>query len=111
MEKSFVRNMLLLDPADVVPHLPGDLFRRGRGDFGKDLDGDLVGLCKVFRVFAHAHPAEGTEAVVEIHRAHDVLDIGRIAETAVLKQDIRPGAGTLQQEGVAVVEEVHALRR
>jgi hypothetical protein len=49
--------------------------------------------------------------VVEAHRTHDVLHVARIPELfAVELPDLGTRALALQQEGVAVVEEIHALR-
>ena len=98
-----------LNPADVVPHLAGNLFGGMGGNLAQHAHGNLVGLLQVGRFFAHAHPAEGTEAIVEVHGPHDVLHIGRVAEATVGQEDIGPCTGALQEEGVAVVEEVHAV--
>ena len=68
-----------------------------------------VGGLEVLGIARGANPAEGTEAVVKEHRAHDVLNIGRIAELAVGRHDVGTSAARLQQEGVAIVKEVHAL--
>ena len=89
-------------------HLSLDFFWRSGGHFLQHLDGQRVGLGQIFGILTHADPAERTESVVEIHRSHDVLYIGRIAEGTVRTQDIRTGPGTLQQEGVAIVKEIHS---
>ena len=99
----------LLNPVDVVAHLAGNLFRRAGGDLREHLHGQFVRLLQVFRLFAHAHPAERPKTVVKVERPHDVLDVGRVAEGAVSLEDVGPGAGTFQEEGVAVVKEVHAF--
>ena len=100
-----------LNPVDVVAHLAGNLFRRAGGNLREYFHGQLVRLLQVFRLFAHAHPAERAKTVVKVERPHDVLHIGRVAEGAVGLEDIGPGAGTFQEEGVAVVKEVHAFGR
>jgi hypothetical protein len=66
-------------------------------------------VARVLRVTAAANPTERPEAVVEAHRPHDVLHVTRVAEFfTVLATDIGSGAFAFQQEGVAVVEEIHA---
>ena len=94
-------------PAYVVAHLRGDVFGSAGRKLVKHADGYGVRGCQVFRPLAHTHPAEGSEAVVEVHWAHYVLHVARITETAVRPEHVGAGAAALQQEGVAVVEEVH----
>ena len=100
-----------LDPGDVVAHLLGNLGGRMFADLSQHVHSDVVGDIEVLRLAGSADPAERAEAVVEAHRSHNVLNVRGIAETAVLLEDVGTGAGGLQQEGVAVVEEVHALGR
>jgi hypothetical protein len=71
--------------------------------------GNAIAGGQVLRVTAAANPTERPEAVVETHRPHDVLHITRVPEFfTVLATDIGSGAFAFQQEGVAVVEEIHA---
>ena len=99
-----------LNPVDVVPHLAGNLCRGVLRHLGEHLHGQGVRLGQVFRLLAHAHPAERAKTVVKVHGAHDVLHIGRVAEAAVGLQDIGPGAGAFQKKGVAIIEEIHPFR-
>ena len=101
----------LANPVDVVVELPGNLGGRRPANILEHLGRDAVGCLEVLGLARGADPAEGSEAVVEEHRAHDVLHVGGIAEASVLAVDRRAGARSLQQEGVAVVEEVHAAGR
>ena len=58
-----------------------------------DLLGNLVGQCQVGGIARGADPAERTEAVVEEHRTHDILDVGRIAEAVTVgSHDVGTGA-------------------
>ncbi len=98
-----------LYPMNIIVQLPLNLLRRCLKFLFKNIRGYLVGLCEVFRLLAHADPAERSETVVEIERPHDVLDVGRIAERAVGLEYVRSRSGGFQQEGVAVVKEVHSL--
>ena len=100
------------DPVQVVRDLLADL-GGGLLEHGfQHLSGDAVAGGQVLRIAAGAHPPERTEAVVEAERAHDVLHVAGVTELlSVLAGDVRTGAQALQQEGVAVVEEVHALFR
>ena len=75
--------------------------------FGRKSVGDL----KVMRVARSAYPTEWSEAIVEEHGAHDVLHVGRIAETPIGQHDVCSCTAGLEEEGVAVVEEVHAAGR
>ena len=70
-----------------------------------------VGGGKVGGVARAAYPAEWTESVVEEERAHDVLHIRWIAESfaTVGGTDVGSGARCFEQEGVAVVEEIHSV--
>ena len=94
---------------DVVSHLSLYLVGRVLHYLLKHTCRNLVGLGKVGRVARCAYPAERTESVVEEHRSHDVLHVRRIAELAVLCADVGTCALRLQEECVAVVEEVHAV--
>ena len=98
-----------LDPGDVVFHLLGNLLRSSLADLAKHIHGQVVGDLQVLGFSGSAHPAERAESVVEAHGSHDILHVGRIAERAVLFHDVGSGARRLQKEGVAVIEEVHAL--
>ncbi len=99
-----------LYPVDVVLHLAPDLIRSLSGEFFQHIDSDGVRLGEILRIFRHADPTERAEAVVEEHRPHDVLYVGRVAEPlAVGGHDVGSGARALQEEGVAVVEEIHPL--
>eukprot|EP00754_Rhynchopus_humris_P038081 Rhum_TRINITY_DN20769_c0_g1::Rhum_TRINITY_DN20769_c0_g1_i1::g.172175::m.172175 len=99
-----------LDPLDVVRHLLLDLGRRLLHLLRQHLGGELVRHHQVGRVARRAHPAVRPKAVVEAHRAHDVLDVRGVDEAgAVLLHDVRARTRRLQEEGVAVVPEVHAL--
>ena len=100
----------LADPVDVVVELPGDLGRRRGADLLQYFGGEAVGKLEVFGAARSADPAERAEAVVEEHRPHDVLHIGGITETAALAHHGSPGARGFQQEGVAIVEEIHPPR-
>ena len=97
------------DPLVVVVVLLRESLGGALGELRDDLRGDLVGEGEVGRVAGRAHPPEGAEAERE-DVAHDVLDVGRVLERAVLLEDVRASARALQQEGVAVVPEAHALR-
>ena len=99
-------------PEDVVVQLALNLLWSGLAYFPHDFQRDAVGRREVFRPARCTYPAERAEAVVEEHRAHDVLYVGGIAETlAVRCHAVGTGAGGFEQEGVAVVEEVHAFGR
>ena len=97
------------DPVDVVPHLAGDFLRGTGGHLSEHLHRQFVGFAEVFGIFAHTHPAERAESVVKVQRTHNVLHVGRVAETAVGLENFGPGTGAFQQEGVSVVEKVHPL--
>ena len=99
----------LHNPVDVVSHLSLYLVGRVLHNLLKHTCRNLVSLGKVGRVARCAYPAERTESVVEEHRSHDVLHVRRIAELAVGFADVGTGALRLQEECVAVVEEVHAV--
>lgn len=88
---------------------PGDLLRSGLADLFEHFGSQTVRSSQVFGFARRTYPAEGTEAVVEEHRAHDILHIGRIAETTALAHDVGTGTRRLQQEGIAVIEEIHTL--
>ena len=97
------------DPLDVVGHLLADLRRRLGHHRLQDLTRDGVRRVEVGGIPAGADPTERAEAIIEAHRPHDVLHVARIAEgLAVLGHDVGAGPGALQQEGVAVIEEVGA---
>ena len=79
------------------------------------LHGGLVGLHQIFVLAAEADPAEGTVAVVEQHRTHDVLYIGGPYEAvflidAVLGDFLDACVVDGLHERVAVVEEVRSAR-
>ena len=64
-----------LNPMDIIMHLPPDLLRSIFCNFCKDFDSKGIALCKILWVFRHADPPERAETVVEIERAHYILDI------------------------------------
>ena len=64
-----------LNPLDIVVHLLLNLGRSCCGNLAQHLHSDMVALVEVFGLAAGAHPTEGTEAVVEAHRTHDVLHV------------------------------------
>ena len=96
-------------PVKVVGQLPLDVL----GSIGQHLlehvGCQLVAVRKVVGIAGGAYPAEGAEAIVEEHRAHDVLNVRRITEAAVGLEHIGSGSARLEEEGVAVVEEVHSF--
>jgi hypothetical protein len=99
------------DPLQVV----GDLLADVRGAFlqhrFEHITGDAVARLEVLRIAARAYPPERPETVIEAQRAHDVLHVAGVAELCTLRTtDLGTRALALQQEGVAVVEEVHAFR-
>ena len=92
---------------DIVCHLSLYFVGRILHYFLHHTCSNLVGLGKVSRRARCAHPSERTEPVVEEHRTHNVLHVRRIAELAILLTDVGSCTFRLQQEGVAIVEEVH----
>ncbi len=72
---------------------------------------NLVGLERSAGSPGSADPTERSETVVEEHRSHNVLHIRRITELAVLPTDVGSGTLRLQEESVAIVEEVHSVGR
>lgn len=105
----------LLDPLKVIGQLGTYRSGRSRGDvIAEDLSGDLVGLLQIAFQTGSANPAERTEAERE-DVAHDILDVGRIAEAAdavgllaFLGEDVGTSTRSLQQEAVTVIPEEHA---
>ena len=67
-----------------------------------------VGNGKVGRTARRAYPAEWAKTIVEEHWSHDILHVRRIAKTSVTSHDVGTGTLRLQQEGVAIIEEIHA---
>ena len=65
----------LFYPVDVVVQLMLYLLGRSLADAFQHSRGYAVGSLEVLRVARGAHPSEWTEAVVEEHRAHDVLHV------------------------------------
>ena len=98
----------LTNPVYVVCHLSLNLVGRILHYFLHHTCRNLVGLGEVGWVARCAHPSERTEPVVEEHRTHNVLHVRRIAELAILPADVSSCTLRLQQEGVAIVEEVHS---
>ena len=101
----------LANPVDVVSHLSLYLFRSISFDFFHHLSSDAVGSLKVFRVTRSTNPAERTETVVEEHRSHNILNIRRITELAIRQHDVSAGTLRLQEESIAIVEEIHTFLR
>ena len=96
-----------LDPGDVVAQLLLDFGGRGTQDAVQGSSSDAIGEPQIVGGAGGTHPAEGPETVVEAHRPQDVLYVGRVTEARTrLVHHRGAGPGTLQQEGVAVVEEV-----
>ena len=69
----------------------------------------MVGHIQIFRLARSADPTERPETIVEAHRSHDVLHIGRILESPVRVHHIGPRMAAFKQERVPVIEEIHAL--
>ena len=99
------------DPVDVVVELARDFGGSRAADLLQHFGREAVGKFEVFGFSRRADPAERSEAVVEEHRSHDVLHVGGITEPAALAHHGGSGARSLQQEGVSVIEEVHAAGR
>ena len=97
----------LTNPMYVVCHLSLNLVGRILHYFLHHTCRNLVGLGEVGWGARCTHPSEGTETIVEEHRTHYVLHVRRISELAILLADVGSCALRLQQEGVAIVEEVH----
>jgi hypothetical protein len=78
--------------------------------------GGLIGFAQILVLAAQAHPAEGTETVVETHGAHDVLHIRRPDEAlggvaAVFRNRGFTRIENRGHEAVAVIPEMGALSR
>lgn len=97
------------DPVDVVVHLAYDFFGGFSANFLHYFGCNAVGRLQIFGVAGRTYPTERSKAVVEEHRAHNILYVGRIAELAIAAYNVGPSALTLQQEGITIVEEVHAF--
>ena len=74
----------------------------------------MVGLHQILVLMGQAAPAERAIAVVEQHRSHDILNVGRINESfggivAVLCDVLVACIEDSLHEGVAVIEEVGSL--
>ena len=99
------------NPVYVVVELRANVFGCVFAYFLKHACGYAVSGLEVGRIARGAHPAEGAEAIVEEQRTHYVLHVRGIAEFAVLAEHVGTGARRFEQEGVAVVEEIHAACR
>ena len=82
----------LFNPMDVVVHLSLDFLRSIGPDFLQHIGCQLIRESQVGRVLGHAYPAERSESAVEEHRAHNVLNVRRIAEFSIGQENV--GAGT-----------------
>ena len=98
----------LANPVNIVVQLPPDVVGSRLPDLLQHFGGQRVGRFEVFGLPRGADPAERPEAVVEEHGSHDVLHVGGIAEASALARHRGPGARGFQQEGIAVVEEIHS---
>lgn len=97
-----------LDPLQVVQVLLLDLGTGFVSQASDDTVRDAVRDLEIIGVSRAAHPAEGTEAVVEAHGTHDVFHIAGPEEGgSFFVHDHGPGLLGFEQEGVAVVPEVH----
>ncbi len=101
----------LANPVYIVVELAGDILRSFAAQFLKHFGGKAVGQFEVFGKAGGTNPAEGSETVVEEQRTHYVLHVGRISETAVFLGNVGTRPRRFKQEGVAIVEEIHACGR
>ena len=97
------------DPMKIILQLSADVIGHMMAHLLQHFSGKPVSRCEVFRVTRRANPSERSEAVVEEQRSHDVLNVGGVSELSVFLENVGAGSAGLQQEGVAIVEEVHAL--
>ena len=79
-----------------------------------DVHSCVVGLHQILVLVGQAAPAERAIAIVEQHRSHDILNVGRINESfggivAVLCDVLVACIEDSLHEGVAVIEEVGSL--
>ena len=99
----------LANPVDVVVQLPPNIPGSRLPNLFQHFGGQRIGRFEVLGKPRGTNPAERPETVIEEHRPHNILYIRRIAETSALAHHRRPGARGFQQEGIAVVEEIHPL--
>ena len=93
----------------VVGELSLDIVGHGAHHAVEYLGSEAIGDFQVVRVARGANPAERTETVVEEHGTHDVLNVAWIAEVSLILHDVGTSATCHEHEGVAIVEEVHAV--
>ena len=97
------------NPMQVVFQLSTNVVGHMTAHLVEHFGSKAVGGGKVVGIARGANPAERAEAIVEEQRTHDVLHIRRIAiALASLLEHIGSSTTRFQQEGIAIVEEVHA---
>ncbi len=79
----------LFNPVDIVVELTFDVFRCCPAYIFKHFSGEAVGNGKIFRLARSNNPTERAKSVVEEQRAHNILNIRRIAECTIGIHDIR----------------------
>ena len=96
---------------DIIGHLSLDVGRSRLHNLLQHLGCQSVSGLEVLGIARRAHPAEGPEAIVEEHGSHDILDVRRIAERSVGFKDVGAGTARFEEEGITIVEEIHAFGR